>query len=117
VAEAVMDQAVLAGIGNICRSEGLFAAGIAPQLRPASLGGPRLNRLIETLASLCWQSYRHRGRWRTQVYRKHGKPCPRCSTAIAQLRLPPSRRVIYYCPVCQTTGTANRQLSLFPDLI
>lgn len=117
VAEAVMDQAVLSGIGNICRSEALFAAGIAPQLRPVSLGEPALQRLIETLASLCWESYRNRGHWRTQVYRKHGKPCPRCANPIARIRLPPSRRAIYYCPVCQPTGEPNRQLSLFPDLV
>lgn len=113
IAEALLDQSVIAGIGNICKSEGLFAAGVAPQVRASDLDETALSRLVHVLAELCWASYRDGGRWRPKVYRKSGSPCPSCSNPIERLRLSPSRRLTYYCPVCQPTGGANRQLLLF----
>jgi endonuclease-8 len=103
IGEALLDQRLVAGIGNMWRSEALFAARISPWRR---LGGLRDDELVATLRAAAGMM-RERRRAR-QVYRRSGLPCPRCRTPIQSRRQGDAARTAYWCPSCQagTGGTS-----------
>jgi endonuclease-8 len=103
ISAALLDQRALAGIGNIWRNETLFAEEVDPFVRVADLDDQTLERLVATARRLLTASAGIApGRASTQVYRRTGRPCPRCGTAI---RSAPLRgevpRTTYWCPSCQ----------------
>jgi endonuclease-8 len=103
ISAALIDQRALAGIGNIWRNETLFAEGVDPFARVADLDDPTLERLVATARRLLTAGAGITpGRAATLVYRRTGRPCPRCGTAI---RSAPLRgevpRTTYWCPTCQ----------------
>ena len=103
ISAALLDQRALAGIGNIWRNETLFAEKVDPFVRVADLDDPTLERLVATARRLLTASAGIApGRAPNQVYRRTGRPCPRCRTAI---RSAPLRgevpRTTYWCPSCQ----------------
>jgi len=118
VAAAMLDQGVIAGVGNVYRSEILFLCGIHP-LRPAA-------SLTEAEAGEVWATAVHQLRHgvrvgrivtvepadvgarsrravpeelRLYVYKRAGEPCRRCGTAIAAG--PAGGRAAWWCPSCQ----------------
>jgi endonuclease VIII len=114
VAEAILDQRNLAGLGNLYKSELCFLAGVHPWLPVGEV--PDLPRLVrrakaaleankERVAQTMTGDTR-RGR-QTWVYRRQRQPCRRCGTAIRvdvqgqQLQ----ERATYWCPVCQPAPT------------
>jgi len=112
---ALLDQRVVAGVGNIYADEALFRAGIDPARPSASLTAQECAALLEGLraalaagidargASI--ENFRGidgvRGSFQNQflVHRREGKPCPRCGSPIHRLRL--GVRSTYLCPHCQ----------------
>jgi len=112
VAEALLKQGVVSGIGNVAKSEILYAARIDPSCRACALSSEQLDALLGAMRSVMWDSYRTGGRWIHKVYRRAGKPCLACGAPIQMLRLAPSRRSIYSCPRCQCN---HRQPELFTD--
>ena len=103
ISEALLDQRALAGIGNIWRNETLFAERVDPFVRVRDLDDATLEQLIATARRLLTQSAGLApGRAPTKVYRRAGRPCPRCGTPI---RSGPSSgeipRTTYWCPSCQ----------------
>jgi endonuclease-8 len=103
ISAALLDQQALAGIGNIWRNETLFAERVDPFTVVADLDDPTLERLIATARRLLVDSASLApGRAPLRVYRRTGRPCPRCGTAI---RSAPLRgdvpRTTYWCPTCQ----------------
>jgi endonuclease-8 len=103
ISAALLDQRALAGIGNIWRNETLFAERVDPFATVAALDDPTLERLVATARRLLRASAGSTpGRAAMQVYRRPGRPCPRCGTAI---RSAPLRgdipRTTYWCPTCQ----------------
>jgi endonuclease-8 len=107
ISTALLDQRALAGIGNIWRNETLFAERVDPFARVGDLDDATLERLISTARRLLTASAGIApGRAPTHVYRRTGRPCPRCGTPI---RSAPLRgdipRTTYFCPSCQG-GTA-----------
>ncbi|WP_019809455.1 Fpg/Nei family DNA glycosylase [Saccharomonospora halophila] len=121
VAALLMDQTVVAGVGNVYRAEVLFRQGIAPLLPGRSLGRSRwdavwadLRRLmregvrvgrIDTVAhehrpevtGRAPRNDRHGGE--VYVYRRTGRPCLVCGTPVAHTEL--AGRNLYWCPTCQ----------------
>jgi len=113
---ALLDQSLVAGVGNIYADESLFAAGIRPQTPGHQLGLGRLARLREALlevleASLeaggtTFSDFRHvtglNGNYGGQawVYRRAGQPCKRCGTPIRLDRL--GGRSSHWCTHCQS---------------
>lgn len=110
---ALLDQRVMAGIGNIYRSELCFLAGLHPGAPVSAVPDPAgladsAHRLLTANALTPIRSTtgeRRRGRelW---VYGRDGRPCRRCGTAIVRGTLgsgtgPAAERVIYFCPACQ----------------
>jgi endonuclease-8 len=100
VGEALLDQSVVAGIGNIFKSEGCFEARIAPQLTLGSLTDEELVRVIAATQRLMLAAART-GRQPKRVYRRAGQPCPECGTAIRSVAQGDAARTSYWCPSCQ----------------
>lgn len=123
----LLDQSLLAGVGNIYASEALFRAGVAPTLPARRLTAAQVQRLWRAIrvvlreAIACGSTvplnYAGRGRRdglfyfgrapgapdyyeeRLRVYDRAGKPCPACGTAIR--RRVQAARSTFYCPQCQ----------------
>lgn len=103
ISAALLDQRALAGIGNIWRNETLFAERVDPFALVGDLDDVTLARLVETARRLLSDSSRVApGRAPTHVYRKTGRPCPRCGTPIRSGSLRGDiPRTTYWCPACQ----------------
>jgi formamidopyrimidine-DNA glycosylase len=101
VSEALLDQPVLAGVGNIAKSEILFQARLDPRVPANEVTADVLDRLLMCIPEVLWNSYNVGGRWECQVYHRYGKPCLACGVAIRAIKLPPSKRATYFCPNCQ----------------
>jgi endonuclease-8 len=103
ISEALLDQRALAGIGNIWRNESLFAERVNPWAPVRTLDDATLDRLISTARRLLRASAAATpGRSPMRVYRRTGRPCPRCGTAIRSAPLATEiPRTTYWCPTCQ----------------
>ena len=110
IAAALLDQRVLAGVGNVYCNELCFVFGRLPTRPVSSLADPL--RVVNRARDMLWAN---RTRWnRTTtgnrragqelwVYGRAGKPCRRCGTAIQRAESSDStgERVTYWCPSCQ----------------
>lgn len=94
IGNVLMNQRVVAGIGNIWKSETLFVCGVNPFKRA---GDCDARSILTKARALLQRSTRERPRW--AVYERGGQPCRRCGTAIRrQLQ---NLRSTYWCPKCQ----------------
>ena len=112
---ALMDQKVIAGIGNIYADESLFAAGISPLREAGSLSGAESRRLLSVIQAVlrrsisqCGSSIRdyrdadgNAGAFQNtfKVYGKGGQACSKCGHILQKTRL--GGRATVYCPSCQ----------------
>ena len=101
ISEALLAQSVLAGVGNIAKSEILFLARLDPRIPSTELNEQEMDRLLEATRSVLRDSYNGGGRWKCRVYHRYGDQCDECRTAIRSLSLSPSKRATYFCPKCQ----------------
>lgn len=107
IAAALMDQAVIAGVGNIYRAESLFLERLDPhtpsnQLDPeraAALWDRLTEQLRDGVAEGRIRTVRTRGPRRHWVYKHQGTPCQRCGAVIEAAELVGRR--LYWCPGCQ----------------
>jgi formamidopyrimidine-DNA glycosylase len=103
---ALMDQKVLAGLGNIYAAESLWRAKISPNAVASSLSKTRLEKLVAAIREVLEAENRPPGRYtdtegreRFAVYDRENMPCPRCGAKIR--RIPQAGRSTYFCPSCQ----------------
>jgi endonuclease-8 len=103
ISAALLDQRALAGIGNIWRNETLYQERVDPWARVRDLDDDTLGRLVATAHRLLRDSVdRPPGRAPTWVYRRAGRPCPRCGTLLRSAPLETEiPRTTYWCPTCQ----------------
>ncbi|MGE3276885.1 MAG: Fpg/Nei family DNA glycosylase [Vicinamibacterales bacterium] len=110
IAEALLDQRLVSGIGNVLRSEVLFLAGIDPHVAAGDLDSARLDALLVTARKVMRLSTRLGERRTTSranreedlwVYGRAGRPCRRCGTPIAVSRRGADARPLFWCPTCQ----------------
>ena len=119
IADALLNQRVLAGLGNVYKSEVLFSCGINPFACVGELDDRALERLIETgqkllLANVTTRlapmttytgfrrtSGRDDPRQRLWVYGRARLPCRRCGAAIQVRKQGTDARLTYWCPQCQ----------------
>jgi endonuclease-8 len=98
--EALLDQALVAGIGNKWKAEVLFAASLSPWTALRGVSDEELHDLLAAAGGLM------RGpRRRNRVYRRAGRPCTCCGTLILSRPQGAHARMSYWCPACQA-GTA-----------
>ena len=102
---ALLDQRVIAGVGNIYAAEALWRARIDPRTPARSLGAARLGRLIGAIRTVLRRA--PAGRYQTDVsvsrwnvYDREGLTCRRCGGTVK--RIVQAGRSTYYCPQCQT---------------
>jgi endonuclease-8 len=103
IGDALLDQRLLAGIGNMWKAEILFEAQISPWRPLGELSDEDLGRIVGDATRLM-----RAGRRRHGVYRRTGRPCPRCGAAIRSYPQGDEARMAYWCPGCQAgTGPAK----------
>jgi formamidopyrimidine-DNA glycosylase len=111
----LLDQRVLAGVGNIYADEALHRARVHPQTPAGRVSRPALGRLAESLVSVLETGVASQGasirdyrtpnggygsmQERFQVFDRTGEPCPRCGTPIVKLVV--AGRGTHVCPRCQ----------------
>ena len=105
---ALLDQRVAAGIGNVYRSEVLWACGVDPSAATGSVDDATRRALYDTAGSLLRRNLGGGAR-RTvpeglAVYERTHRPCRRCRHPIASRRLGDQARTVWWCPGCQTGG-------------
>jgi endonuclease-8 len=113
IGEVLLDQRVVAGIGNVLRSETLFVAGVHPDTPAERLNGSDVARLLDVAAELLQRNARPdafptrntTGRrapgealW---VYQRTGQPCRRCGSLVRSAARGLEARRVYWCPACQ----------------
>ena len=112
---ALLNQSLLAGVGNIYADESLFQAGIRPRRRSNRLNAAELERLRLALRQILMHAIRlggssvsdyvdadgERGFFQLEhcVYQRTGEPCRRCQTPIRRIEL--AGRGTHFCPTCQ----------------
>lgn len=116
IGDALVDQQVLAGVGNLYKSEALFLRGLSPWCRVSDAGDlPGLVRLAQRLldankdrAGQVTTGVARRGE-QTWVYGRAGRPCRRCGTRIrrAHQGRAPEQRVTFWCPHCQPRDSVS----------
>ncbi|MGH7671086.1 MAG: bifunctional DNA-formamidopyrimidine glycosylase/DNA-(apurinic or apyrimidinic site) lyase [Gemmatimonadaceae bacterium] len=101
---ALLDQRVIAGLGNIYVAESLWRARISPRVRASSLSLTRLTALIAAARSVIARAtgsrYTELGAARLDVYDREGLKCRRCRTPIR--RIVQAGRSTYFCLRCQS---------------
>lgn len=99
----LLDQRVIAGIGNIYAAESLWHARISPTARASSLSTRQATALLSAIRLVIRRAtgarYTDGSTVRLAVYDREGKPCRRCRTPIE--RIVQAGRSTYYCPHCQ----------------
>ena len=118
LATALLDQGVLAGLGNYLRADILFIARLSPLLRVGDLSAAQLQNLAKLIYQLTWRSVRHDGvllptadykklrargegyeAARFYVFDREGLPCRVCGTLVARTEM--GGRGVFFCPACQ----------------
>jgi endonuclease-8 len=103
IGDALLDQRLVAGIGNMWRAEALFAANVSPWARLSELRDAEVRRVLEAAAALM-----RAGRGAHSAYRRAGRPCRVCGALIRSRPQGDTARMAYWCPACQAgTSTAG----------
>jgi endonuclease-8 len=111
IADGLLDQTAIAGIGNIWKSETLFTCGIDPFARVRDLPQGTIDKVVSTARKLLRASAADsRGRPRMLVYGRGGQPCRRCGTPIAVRKQGTNARATYWCPRCQAVSSSPRSV-------
>ena len=115
----ILDQSVVAGLGNIYADEALWEAGIHPERMSDSLTDAELEKLFHAIKHVLRIGVKNRGtslgagktnyrdvegesgghREKVKAYGRYGKPCARCKTALEKTIV--AQRGTTYCPNCQ----------------
>ena len=123
IKEALLDQSLISGVGNIYVDEALFLAGINPFKAPTKLSLNETTKLLNSIKKALEEGIKDRGttidsyrdtdgkpgthQFHLLVYGKAGKPCKKCATKIEYTEI--KGRRTHFCPTCQPKD----QLSLF----
>jgi formamidopyrimidine-DNA glycosylase len=114
----LLDQSLVAGLGNIYVDEVLFAAGVHPARKAITLTPPEVEALHAAILDILARAMDARGttfdsyhdafgetgkfQHQLRVFTREGEPCPVCGTAITKLKV--AGRGTHVCPSCQPTG-------------
>jgi endonuclease-8 len=98
--DALLDQRLVAGIGNVWKAEALWRAQVSPWSRLGEVSDEALEQVLAEAAGLMRASV-DGGRAARSVYRRAGRPCPRCGEPIRSRGQGDDNRTAYWCPRCQ----------------
>jgi endonuclease-8 len=102
--EALQDQRLVAGVGNMWMAEALWEIRVSPWLRVTDAGERVLRDAVAAARRLMQQALAS-GRPGRQVYRRAGRPCLRCGTIVRSRGQGDANRTAYWCPGCQEGGS------------
>jgi formamidopyrimidine-DNA glycosylase len=121
----LMNQRLLAGLGNIYADESLFVAGIHPLAQPGRISAPKARRLFRAVRKVLDHAVKLQGTSfrdyvdidgrpghytpRLRVYQRTGEPCPRCGRPIRRMMI--AGRSSHFCPGCQARPRSMAKLS------
>ncbi len=116
VKTTLMNQEVVAGIGNIYADEILWRAEIHPKRPVNELSDKELKKILSNIKSVLKEALEKRGtsiadyrdihgrpghyQEELEAYQQHGEPCSRCGTTIKRIKV--GGRSAHFCPSCQT---------------
>jgi endonuclease-8 len=98
--DALLDQSLLAGIGNIFKSEGCFAARVDPWRRLGDVEDDEVLAVLGATRDLMAAAVAD-GRQPKRIYRRAGEPCPACRGPLRSRGQGDDNRTTYWCPRCQ----------------
>jgi endonuclease VIII len=101
--DALLDQRLVAGIGNVWKAESLWRARLSPWLPLGDATDAEIERVLREAAGLMRASLEGWSGERA-VYRKAGRPCPRCGERIGSRGQGDDNRTAYWCPGCQRSA-------------
>ena len=124
IAMSLLDQRLVAGIGNVYKSEVLFMAGVNPFTPASAVPRPALERMMDIARGLLKDNVIDSSSPRIQTYRslrminpatehdeslwvygRAGKPCRNCATPIEMKKMGIDARSTYWCPNCQSANS------------
>jgi endonuclease VIII len=105
VGDALLDQRLVAGIGNLWKAEALWEVGVSPWRRLEEADEAELRAVLEAAHTLMRTSVDGR-RPPRHVYRRVRRPCPRCGDIVRSAPQGENARTAYWCPGCQVGGNA-----------
>jgi formamidopyrimidine-DNA glycosylase len=116
IKQVLMDQSLIAGIGNIYADEILFEAGIKPNRRTNRVTEKERRKIFQAIKKVLTKAVQLRGTSVSDfrdvrgekgnfqkvlvVYRQTGKKCPKCGSKVKRVKI--GQRSAHYCPRCQT---------------
>lgn len=119
---AILDQTIVAGVGNIYADESLHIAGIHPAMRTGDVPLKKIKLLHAAIPDVMRLSLAHGGSSDknyvdadgnkgsylkfARVFRREGQPCPDCGAIIEKIRV--AGRGTHYCPACQKLPRAKK---------
>jgi endonuclease-8 len=116
VADLLLDQTFVAGVGNMYKSEILFQVGLCPFIKTSAISKEKKVRLINQIPKTLWYGYCNIGKTRPiadkdaqiskwtnnhWVFRRAGHNCWVCGKSKIQMDRKRTRRVTFWCPRCQ----------------
>ena len=101
--EALQDQRLVAGIGNMWMAEALWSVQTSPWQRVRDVEDGVLRDAVAAARRLMRDALAT-GRQARQVYRRAGRPCRRCGTLVRSRGQGDANRTAYWCPGCQAGG-------------
>jgi endonuclease VIII len=101
--EALQDQRLVAGIGNMWMADALWSIQVSPWIRVRDVSDESLRDAVAAARRLM-QDALATGRPGRQVYRRAGRPCRRCGTIVRSRGQGDANRTAYWCPGCQGGG-------------
>jgi endonuclease-8 len=103
ITDALLDQTLFAGVGNIIKNEVLSMAKVNPKTKVGTLSPKKIRELVAVTRSYSEQFYKWRKKF---VLRKHytiyhKAACPHCGGKVTREKTGTRKRWSYYCPLCQ----------------
>lgn len=121
IGKVLLDQQVVAGVGNMYKAEILFLCRLHPKIRVEKLTARARRCLARTIPKVLWRAYRQpvwyvpaarraegKGKKLLQIYGRAGRPCPRCGARIRRFPQGGPKRPAFYCPRCQPRRPRER---------
>ena len=103
----LLDQAVLAGVGNVWKSEILFDCQLDPRTPAAALDDAELSALLQRASELMQAHVASGATQRpVRIYGRGGRDCPVCGTDIRARAQGDEGRRTFWCPTCQPSRAA-----------
>jgi endonuclease VIII len=100
IGEALLDQSLIAGIGNAIKNGALWKAGVSPWRRAGDLDADEAERLLHESREIMRVAV-EKGRRPPSIYRAERRPCPRCGGRVSMRGQGDANRTTYWCERCQ----------------